>query len=38
MKKRTVALLCAAMMIVGIAAGGTIAWLTPSPWATLTST
>lgn len=27
MKKRTVALLCAAMMIVGIAAGGTLAWL-----------
>lgn len=28
MKKRSVALLCAVMMIVGIAAGGTIAWLT----------
>ena len=27
MKKRTIALLCAAMMVVGIAAGGTLAWL-----------
>ncbi len=27
MKKRTVALLCAVMMVVGIAAGGTLAWL-----------
>ena len=27
MKKRTIALLCAAMMVVGVAAGGTLAWL-----------
>ena len=27
MKKRTIALLCAAMMVVGVAAGGTMAWL-----------
>lgn len=27
MKKRTIALLCAVMMVVGIAAGGTLAWL-----------
>lgn len=30
MKKRTIALLCAAMMVVGIAAGGTLAWLADS--------
>lgn len=27
MKKRTIALLCAVMMVVGVAAGGTLAWL-----------
>ena len=31
MKKRTIALLCAAMMVVGIAAGGTLAWLVSKP-------
>lgn len=31
MKKRTIALLCAAMMVVGIAAGGTLAWLVAAP-------
>ena len=30
MKKRTIALLCAAIMVVGIAAGGTMAWLVDS--------
>ena len=30
MKKRTIALLCAAMMVVGVAAGGTMAWLVDS--------
>ena len=31
MKKRTLALLCAVMMVVGVAAGGTLAWLVSKP-------
>lgn len=37
MKKRTLALLCAVTMVIGIAIGGTVAWLVATP-ATVTNT